>query len=752
MSDYSLKRFLPVLFLLFTSVTLQAQQHIVDQVRVIEPAQLEEICTLEPLDHDANFYFRPFDMAAKPRSATGGATFDITYLNNCDGAEWPEEAKAAFEYAIDLWSAHLSSEIPIGISANWRALGGNTLGSAGPTRVVSFTSGSGIIPGTWYPIAQASAIAGVDYKQQFGVEYDITVNMNCEFRDWYYGTDAVTPGGLIDMVTVLLHEIGHGIGFVGTVGPSPSTGAGTADWGLRAFVNAPLLPIIYDRFALDGDFENLIDTEIYPNPSTLLYSAVTGQRGGVFFGSVDAEGALANRRIPLYAPNPFQGGSSFSHLDQNYFHPDSTKGGSGQNALMRPQIPRAFAVHSPGPVFCGMLKGMGWPLGPACEFLIRDSGPLPIPRLALPANGVKNQNRTPELAWDAVAGAQEYRIQVSKEFTHTFATIDEIVTETTFEIPQNLDFQTLYFWRVRAVGASGNSSWSPNYRFTTAIGIPDAVTLLAPANGSTNLRPAVDLQWEPISGVTSYRLQVATDPQFSNRVIDRDLTISQFNASQLLDFSTTYYWRVRATGPAGTTEWSPVWEFTTIIERPETVVLSTTGNTPADGATQVPVGTSFTWEPSARAAEFTIQISDDRTFTTVSVEGSASEAIFTPSSPLEFAKIYYWRVKASNIGGESGWSAPAGFTTEVRETLVSANYPNPFNASTTLRYQLSDQRDVLVDVYDMAGRRVAVMVNQQQAPGVYFLQMNANNFASGTYLVRFIAGDVMDVQRMAVIK
>lgn len=740
--------FLSLFLLIITSGILFARQHVVDQVRVLEPAQMEEICTLEPLDHDANYFFKPFDLTAKPRSEAGGATFEINYINNCDGAEWPAEAIAAFEYAMDLWGAHLSSDIPIAISANWRSLGGNTLGSAGPSRVVSFSSGDGIIPGTWYPIAQASAIAGVDYKQQFGVEYDITVNMNCEFRDWYFGTDAVTPGGLIDMVTVLLHEIGHGIGFVGTVGPSGNTGAGSADWGL----GSPPLPIIYDRFALDGDFENLIDTEVYPNPSTLLFSAVTGQRGGVFFGDVYAEGVLANRRIPLYAPPSWQGGSSFSHLDQVYFSPDNPDGGSGENALMRPQIPRAFAVHSPGPVFCGMLKGMGWPLGPACDFLIEDRGPLPRPLLALPANGVKNQSGTPQLVWNEVSGAQSYQIQVSTDFAHSNRVIDETVSGTSLLIPQMLDFQTLYFWRVRAFGASGNSSWSPNYRFTTAIGIPDAVTLLAPENGSINLRPAVDLQWQSISGITSYRLQVARDPQFTSRIIDRDLTIAQFSTSQLLDFSTTYYWRVRATGPAGTTEWSPVWEFTTIIERPEPVALGMQGNTPGDGAAQVPVSTPFSWEASARAAEYTIQISDDPSFSTVQIEGEVSEPSFTPTAPLDFATIYYWRVKARNIGGESGWSAFARFTTEVRETLVSDNYPNPFNIATTIRYQLSDQRDVLVDVYDMAGRRVAVLVNQQQDAGVYFLQMNANNFASGTYLIRFIAGDVLDQQRMTVIK
>jgi len=62
-------------------------------------------------------------------------------------------------------------------------------------------------------------MSGVDQlaDNNFGEEHDININMNCGFDAWYFGTDANTPAGLIDFVTVVLHEIGHGIGFIGSM-------------------------------------------------------------------------------------------------------------------------------------------------------------------------------------------------------------------------------------------------------------------------------------------------------------------------------------------------------------------------------------------------------------------------------------------------------------------------------------------------------------------------------------------------------
>lgn len=71
---------------------------------------------------------------------------------------------------------------------------------------------------------------------------------------------------------------------------------------------------------------------------------------------------------------------------------------------------------------------------------------------------------------------------------------------------------------------------------------------------------------------------------------------------------------------------------------------------------------------------------------------------------------------------------------------------------TNLNYQLSNQTNVLIDLFDIGGRRVAVLVNEEQTPGLYSESLQAYPFASGIYLIRFVADGEMDVQKMTIIK
>ncbi len=256
------------------------------------------------------------------------------------------------------------------------------------------------------------------------------------------------------------------------------------------------------------------------------------------------------------------------------------------------------------------------------------------------------------------------------------------------------------------------------------------------------------MQWNRAERAERYEIQIATDEDFNNIVFTRTTSFNAINSSGGLDYLSNFYWRVRATNQAGTGEWSDIWSFSTTIERPEPVSLET----PLQDENQVPVLPIFSWTPSERAFEYIIQVSQDNDFSEIQLEDTLDETTYNSAFQLEFATIYYWRVKAMNPGGESGWSEVNSFITEVRDTRIDPNYPNPFNSTTTLRYQLSDTRNVLIDVFDITGRRVAVVVDKQQNAGVYFARLNSVNFASGTYLVRFTAGDVTNIQKMSVIK
>lgn len=86
------------------------------------------------------------------------------------------------------------------------------------------------------------------------------------------------------------------------------------------------------------------------------------------------------------------------------------------------------------------------------------------------------------------------------------------------------------------------------------------------------------------------------------------------------------------------------------------------------------------------------------------------------------------------------------------EFSLSANYPNPFNPTTTISYSIPELTEVRLDVFDVMGRRVATLVNTQQAPGAYTANFNAAGLASGVYVYRLQAGAFMQTRSMMLIK
>lgn len=363
-------------------------------ILIKEAPELERVCTFEPTDYNANRAIAHADIVGKSATNRRTSSFNVTYVSACGGDTWPPEALAAFEYAMSIWETHLESSVPVEIEATWQALDANVLGSAGPTRIAQ-------IPpigenDTWYSIAQASAMTGNDIKATAGTEYDILMNINCEFTDWYFGQDSNPPANLIDFVTVVLHEIGHGIGFIGSMVADDDLGV--ASWGFQNSNNMPQ-PIIYDRFTEDGENIALINENVYSNPSSGLYDALIGTFDGIFFDGSDANIVNLGTPVRLYSPFPWQGGSSYSHLDQDTF-------GDTNNALMRPRLDRQFSIHTPGAIMCGMLSDMGWPLGGNCFDLIGVESVISVEQTELNfgvSNVSDNVNQTLTISNDALA-------------------------------------------------------------------------------------------------------------------------------------------------------------------------------------------------------------------------------------------------------------------------------------------------------------------------------------------------------------
>jgi hypothetical protein len=83
---------------------------------------------------------------------------------------------------------------------------------------------------------------------------------------------------------------------------------------------------------------------------------------------------------------------------------------------------------------------------------------------------------------------------------------------------------------------------------------------------------------------------------------------------------------------------------------------------------------------------------------------------------------------------------------------LAQNYPNPFNPSTIIKYQLPVDGSVTIKLFDILGREVMTLINEDKKAGMYELEFNASHLASGFYIYRMQSGDFSAVKKMMLVR
>ncbi|HUM46483.1 MAG TPA: T9SS type A sorting domain-containing protein [Chitinophagales bacterium] len=273
------------------------------------------------------------------------ADFAITYNG------FTPDAQAAFQYAADIWSSLLNSTVSIKVNTYFAPLLPGLLG-------ITLPNGRKDFPGatqanTWFATSLANSIAGTELNTG---EFDFDLYLNSTMS-WYYGVDGNCPAGKYDLVSIVLHEMCHGLGFVGLGKVSGTTGSfgllQAADFAPIAtsfpWPDLDTLPSIFDSKLQDSG-GNFLST--FPNPSTELKSLFTGNQ--VYFDGENASLMNGGVKPRMYAPSTFSLGSSLLHLNE------TTYPAGNINELMTPFAGASNAVHDPGPIVMGILKDIGW--------------------------------------------------------------------------------------------------------------------------------------------------------------------------------------------------------------------------------------------------------------------------------------------------------------------------------------------------------------------------------------------------------
>ncbi len=238
-------------------------------------------------------------------------------------------------------------------------------------------------------------------------------------------------------------------------------------------------------------------------------------------------------------------------------------------------------------------------------------------------------------------------------------------------------------------------------------GVPSVTLQFSPLNGSLgNIQP-VQLKWMSSAGASSYNLQLSTDSTFATTTVNiSDLLDTTFSVSNLSNLI-TYYWRVNAVNSAGANAWSQVWNFKTLGNPSQAILLY-----PAANSVNIPVTINFKWNQSqdqlaiaklkgnikntktianagtsgkmkiANVSQYWFELMTDTTSTNYVVNDSTLADTTELVNDLQNLTNYWWRVSAMNEVGWGTFTNWSKFTTII-DTPVVVTLLSP-NSNTTM--------------------------------------------------------------------
>ncbi len=280
-----------------------------------------------------------------------------------------------------------------------------------------------------------------------------------------------------------------------------------------------------------------------------------------------------------------------------------------------------------------------------------------------------------------------------------------------------------------------------------------------PEDDMTDVPLDTDLEWTNDEETTSVTIYFSEDVNElnNNNILYEGSTVDELSSLPELSYNATYYWQVISENEDETTA-GDIWSFSTITGPDELVTLISPENEATDTETDV----ELIWQNEAPVDYYDLQLATDDQFDELVTDISNVYSTSYSLNDLEENETYYWRV-GGNVDDQFSWSDTWSFTTAMptsidsgdeipKQTFIDQNYPNPFNPSTTIQYGVSEAADVTLSVYNIIGRRVAVLVQEPKNPGYYSISFNASSLSSGIYFYRFETGSFIETKKLTLIK
>ena len=243
---------------------------------------------------------------------------------------------------------------------------------------------------------------------------------------------------------------------------------------------------------------------------------------------------------------------------------------------------------------------------------------------------------------------------------------------------------------------------------------------------------------------------------FAGFISHRTLTITQ--RPVILTQGTKYYWRAKAKNAGGFGLYSVIRNFTTQQLPGQITLLS-----PQSGAAVAEDSVLLVWQRAGTVNErYWLQVATDSLFVSGTIDSTLTDSVRVVRQLLA-SQEYWWKVRAGNNAGWGPFSETRSFmrlATSVGEGIsglpevfsLSQNYPNPFNPSTVIAYALPGEVDVRLEVFNLLGERVALLVDEKMPAGYHSVTFDGQGLSSGLYFYRIRAGDFEQTKKLALVR
>jgi hypothetical protein len=369
-----------------------------------------------------------------------------------------------------------------------------------------------------------------------------------------------------------------------------------------------------------------------------------------------------------------------------------------------------------------------------------------VPTMIYPASDEIDIPVDLAFTFSGVEGTDRYFIQVSKSATFSEENLlisneTDSDTEHSFILQQ---FYTNYWWRM----ASGQkelydgaddpvfyqSEWTPSRMYTTGLAAP---TQIAPEDGAIDQDISLELDLQNTLNADFYHIQLSSDENFNELIVDDTLTSSQIDVTDL-NLISSYYWRARVIVGDLAGSWTDVWTFRTKMG------IMTFDDDDCGSSGVNPVKVQISWDALTGADTYEFQMSKSNLFEELVSDQTGITLESAEVADLEVETIYYSRVRGRKDLSAGEWSEICEFTTSPSSVAEVIFYdlnakvtPNPVSNEAVLSFNFIENAEGIISIHDLNGNNIETLASGFFTSGSREYTWTPNEkLASGTYFWR----------------